>query len=157
MKTLIILIGNIGTGKTTFIETNKLVEKGYVVIARDRLRYLIGGGKYIFNPKYEPIIWETELLLFQGFVKVGANIVVDEVGVSKEVRARYISFAKSYKYQIVAIEMSKLTKAEAVDRRMKNPHQQCDRKLWENIWEKFNKLYETPENSEGFDYILKLP
>ena len=124
MKTLIILIGNIGTGKTTFIKTQQLVEKGYVVIAKDRLRYNIGGGKYIFNPKYESVIWEIELLMFQGFVRLGADIVADGVGVSKEMRARYIEFAKLYKYQIIAIEMSKLSKQDAVDRRMKNPHQQ---------------------------------
>ena len=156
MKNLIILIGNIGTGKTTFIKTQNLIEKGYVVIARDRLRYNIGGGNYIFNTKYEAIIWKTELFMFENFLKLGTNIVIDEVGVSKSLRKRYIPLAKKYKYQIVAIEMPKLTKEMAVNRRMQNPHQQNDRKLWEEIWEKFDAQYESPEYSEGFEHILKL-
>jgi len=53
-KELIILIGNLGTGKSTFAKT--LVEKGYINISRDSLRYMIGAGKYIFNKEFEQSI-----------------------------------------------------------------------------------------------------
>ena len=63
MKNLIILVGNIGSGKSTYAK--KYQKKGYIVIARDQLRYAIGGGEYIFNTKYEPLIWKTEYYLFK--------------------------------------------------------------------------------------------
>ena len=154
MKTLILLVGNIGSGKTTYIKNRKFVERGYVIIARDRLRYNIGGGQYIFNPEYEPIIWSTELYMFRRFLELGKNIVVDEVGISKKMRARYITLAKEYGYFITCAEMPRLSQKEAVDRRMNDPHGQPDRKLREQVWLKFDLQYEPPDVSEGFDIIF---
>ncbi len=39
---------------------------------------------------------------------------------------------------------------------MNNPHQQDDRKLWENIWDGFNAKYQSPTKKEGFDRIIKV-
>lgn len=153
-KELIILIGNIGSGKTTI--TRQYVQNGYVVIARDMLRYSIGNGKYIFDPKYESIIWETELFMYSSFLDLGVNIIVDEVGVTFSMRARYINEAKEQGYKITAIEMPRLSMEEAVNRRMNNPHSQPDRKLWEQVWSKFDAMYKEPIKDEGFDQIIRL-
>lgn len=154
MKRLIILIGNIGTGKSTFAKTYQ--KKGYVIIARDQLRYAIGNGRYIFNPRYELAIWRTELYLFREFIDLGVDILVDEVGMNKLMRKRYIRYAKNNGYKITAIVMPKLSKKVAVERRMKNPHGQPDAKMWAQVWEKFNKMYERPTKKEGFDLIKVL-
>ena len=153
-KELIILIGNIGAGKSTLAK--KYQKENYIVIARDQLRYAIGGGIYIFNYNYEPIIWKTEQYLFRKFVKLGVNIVIDEVGLTKAMRKRYILYAKRYNYKIIAIEFPRLSMKKSVNRRMNNPHGQDDRKLWESVWHKFNKIYESPKKSEGITKIIKL-
>jgi len=150
-KNLILMVGNIGTGKSTL--TKEYSKKGYVVISRDSLRYGIGAGKYIFDLEYEPTIWNTELFMFRNFVKLGVNIIIDEVGINRELRARYIKYAKSFGYTIIVIEMPKLTMNEAVNRRMNDPHGQPDRKLWEQVWTKFNNMYEKPVHDEGIDII----
>ena len=155
MKELIILVGNIGSGKSSF--TKKIQEnRQYVVISRDSLRYGIGGGNYIFNLEYEHIIWDAELFLFRSFVRQGVPLVIDEVGVSKELRKRYINFAKLHGYFIQAVVLPRISMEEAVDRRMNNPHGQPDRQIWENVWKKFEEMYEVPEISEGFDRIVDL-
>lgn len=156
MKSVIILIGNIGTGKTTLAQ--KYVNKGYIIIARDGLRYIIGNGNYIFNRKYEPAIWSTELLMFKEFLQLSCNIIIDEVGLNKSMRQRYLTILKYYypKYKVIAIELPKLKMEEAINRRMKNPHQQNDRKLWIKIWKKFDKIYQSPTKKEGFDKIIRL-
>ena len=153
-KELIILIGNIGAGKSTLAKG--YVEQGYVIIARDALRYGIGGGKYIFNLDYEPLVFATELYMFKKFVDIGVKIAIDEIGISKEMRKRYIHYAKRAGYNITAVVLKKLSKKESVDRRMQNPHGQFDRKIWDIIWEKFDKLYEFPTKKEGFNTIIKL-
>lgn len=154
MKKLIIMVGNIGSGKSTL--TKKYQKEGYVIIARDQLRYAIGGGDYVFNLDYEPIIWNTELYMVDNFIDLEANILVDEVGITKAMRARYITPAKDKGYKITVIVMPILSKKESVNRRLQNPHGQYDRKLWNGIWEKFNKLYELPSKEEGIDEIIHL-
>jgi len=153
-KELIILIGNIGSGKSTYVKQYQ--EKGYVVVARDQLRYAIGGGTYIFNLDYEPTIWNTEIYIFRQFARKGVNLIIDEVGLSKEMRARYIGFAKKLGYTITTIEMPHLPMAEAVTRRMANPHGQPNWDLWAGVWTKFEGLYEEPTKDEGIDKIIKL-
>ena len=153
-KELVILIGNIGSGKSTL--ARKYIEKGYVAIARDYLRYAIGEGKYIFNPDYEPIIWGTEQFMFKRFIELGINIVVDEVGVTRRLRKSYIPYAKEHNYKIIAMILPRYSQEEAVNNRMKDPHGQNNRYLWESVWEKFDAIYKEPTKEEGFDEIKKI-
>lgn len=150
-KQLIILIGNIGSGKSTL--ARKYIERGYVAIARDYIRYAIGEGKYVFNPQFEPIIWKVEQYMFNRFIELGVNIVVDEVGVSRRMRKAYIPYAKENNYKIIAIVLPRYTQEEAVNHRMKDPHGQNNKQLWENVWEKFDAIYTKPTKEEGFDEI----
>jgi len=154
METVIVLVGNIGAGKSTLC--HKLVNAGYVVIARDKLRYMIGNGKYIFNPNLEQAIYNSEQRTIEEFMKLKVNIVVDEVGVSKKFRANYLSLGKRYNYKVVALVLPRLNKEDSVDRRMNDPHGQPDRKLWESVWEKFDRIYVEPTLEEGFDKVIKL-
>lgn len=152
-KELVMLVGNIGSGKTTTCK--KYQQKGHIVIARDRLRYNIGGGQYIFNKKFEPIIFSTELHMLENFMEIGVPIIIDEVGISKLIRMRYILLAQNYGYKIKCHVMSQLTMKEAVDRRMQDPHGQYNRKIWEKVWLNFQSKYEEPSLEEGIDKIIK--
>jgi len=153
MKELIILVANIGGGKSTI--TKKYQKNGYIVISRDTLRYAIGGGNYIFNYDHESIIFRTEFYMLEAFMEIGANIVVDEVNINKLMRLRYINLAKDYGYKVKCHLLPKLTMKESVNRRIKCPHGDYTRKVWENIWKNFNNQYEKPTLSEGFDEIIK--
>jgi len=156
MPQLIILVGNIGSGKSTLVQ--EYIKKGYIVISRDSLRYGIGGGQYKFDYDLEPVIWETELTMFKLFLLLGKNIIIDEVGISKLMRKRYLDIVRLPfypNYSVICIEMPKLSRKEAIDRRMKDPHGQPDRQIWEDVWEKFNNQYETPTKEEGFNKIIR--
>jgi predicted kinase len=156
-KRLVILIGNIGSGKTTLAK--RFVEKGYVVISRDALRYMIGGGKYIFDKQLELSVWAAERAIFEIFVEAGLNIVVDGAALSKRLRGGYFStldIVDVWDYKCIAVVLPRLSMSECVERRMKDPHQQNDKNLWEGIWEKFDSQYEEPSLDEGFDKIIQL-
>ena len=153
-KRIIILVGNIGCGKTTI--AHEYIDNGYVAISRYYLRYAIGEGKYIFNRDYESIIWKTEQYMLTKFLEEGVNIVVDEVGVSKKLRKGYIKLGKKFGYSVEAVVLPRLSMKEAVGRRMKEPHGQFDRELWQNVWTRFNKMYKDPTHEEGFDSIIRL-
>ena len=150
-KQLIVMVGNIGSGKTTVCK--KLKDKGYVIISRDALRYMVGAGTYVYDEKLEMAIFESEDSIIRSFMRLGVNIIVDETGICKKYRESYLKLAKTYGYYSSAYVMPKLSMKESVDRRMNNPHDQADRKIWEGVWKKFDNLYEEPTREEGFIVI----
>jgi len=152
---IVLLVGNIGSGKTTLVK--RILSKGFshVVISRDALRYMIGAGRYRFDSNIESAIWDSELNIVKNFMNLKQNLLIDEVGLSKSMRKRYIDLAKQFDYDVTVIELPKFSKRVSVNHRMKDPHQCPDRKLWEGVWEKFDKLYERPTKSEGFAKIIR--
>jgi len=153
-KNLILLMGNIGSGKSTY--SKKYQKKGYIILSRDNLRYAIGGGKYIFNVDYEPIIKKTDLYMFKKFVESEVNIVLDETNVNKEMRKKYIPYAKKRGYRITVIELPRFCKEESVKRRMKKSHGKFPKYIWEKVWTNFDKLYERPSLAEGINHIIHI-
>ena len=150
-KKLIILVGNIGSGKSTI--TKRYIKEGFICVSRDGLRYMIGGGQYIFNENLEPIVWDTELYIFKQLLKKGVNIIVDGAEINRSIRERYIHLAKQYGYIIEALVLPKLSRSKCVKNRMKNPHGQPDPQLWKQVWNRFHKMYEKPKFDEGIDLI----
>lgn len=155
MSKILIMVGNIGSGKTTWIKKFlKKTKEKYVVMSRDDIRYMIGGGTYVFDLELEPAVWESEKQIIKTFMKLGINIIVDEVGVSPKMRKRYIKLANQFKYKKYVIKLPYLSQRISVNRRMKNPHQQPNRKLWEDVWTKFDKVYDYPNKKEGFHQVI---
>ncbi len=153
-KKMIVLVGNIGTGKTTLCQ--KLVKQGYEVISKDAIRYMLGGGKYIFDTRLEASVMLSEKDLLLNFTKLGANIIVDDCNISQRLRKHTITIGKSNGYHITAYILPRLTMKECVDRRMVQPHDQNDRKVWERVWQNFEMAYEIPSIDEGFDKIIHM-
>ena len=154
LKELIILIGNIGSGKSTLSDTYQ--KDGHIVISRDSLRYAIGGGNYVFNLEYETALLKAEQVLFTEFLEMGKDIIIDAVNSSRMTRTRYILPAKEKGYIIKAIELPKLSKQESVDRRLNDPHGNFSKETWEEVWEMFDGIYQSPSIEENFDLINNL-
>jgi len=153
-KNLVVMVGNIGSGKSTLVK--KYIKQGYVCLCRDALRYMIGAGDYIFDPnKTEPLIFRLERVMLTVMMQGGFDIVVDEVGVSRWMRKPYLSRVKDHGYKATAHVMPRLSKALSVKRRLQNNHGNQEKKIWEEVWEKFNKAYEPPTKEEGFHQIIK--
>ena len=78
------------------------------------------------------------------------------LGLFNKLRKKYIKVGKEFGYSVEAVVLPRLNMKEAVSRRKKNPHGQPDKKLWEEVWIHFDKIYKDPTHEEGFDSILKL-
>lgn len=150
MKELVILVGNIGSGKSTL--SKQYAEKGYVIISRDALRYMIGGGKYRFDPIIEPGISAGNLSLIQIFMELGESIVIDETNLLRRIRFNYLALADQFNYKKKAVVLPYLSKEESVKRKMQNPHDTKQEK-WEELWEKFDSIIEFPTVEEGFNSV----
>ena len=151
---IIIMVGNIGSGKSTLCK--EYAEAGYIVISMDSLRYMIGAGQYIYNKELEQAIWDSEKSIIRHFMGLKKNIIVDNTSMSDKTRKTYLWLAKQHKYRTVALVMPRLSEKECIDRRMTNPHGQPDRELWESVWTRFHFQYVEPTRKEGFDKVIKL-
>ena len=151
-KEIIVMVGNIGSGKSTLVK--KYANTGYVIVSRDSIRYGIGAGTYTFDLGLEPAVKEAEDATISSFMKLGVNIVIDEVGMSVFMRKNYLSLAKKYGYTAIACILPTLSMKVSVDRRMQDPHGQYNRLLWEVIWKNFDSMYECPSIKEGFKSIV---
>lgn len=149
-----VMVGNIGSGKTTLVKKILVDHPDIVVISRDALRYMVGAGKYVFNSELESHIFEAARSMIQ-LVMQGEkfDILVDETNISVKNRRDYLDLAEWFGYEAIAIEMPHLCKKICVDRRMRDPHDQDDRSIWEGVWDKFNAIYEGPTKEEGFSRI----
>ena len=152
---LVILVGNIGTGKSTVSKGYAI--DGYYIICRDSLRSMLGAGRYIFEKDTEEAIHDSTTNLFIHLLLQRKNIVIDETNMDKRTRKRFISIAKyDYKYKkITAVIMPQLSKEDCIVNRMKDTLRGTPLHIWEEVWEKFNKRYQEPTLDEGFDEIIK--
>lgn len=152
-RKIIFMVGNIGSGKTTFV---KQLNGKYVVVSRDKLRYMIGNGEYVFHSNLEPAIWDGEIALFIKLLTTGINIVIDEVNTNKFMRSRYLQEIHDCEipYTKIAVLMPWLSKRICVDRRMADPHGNFTEADWSKVWEKFDSQSIRPTEEEGFDLIV---
>jgi len=152
---LLILVGNIGSGKSTFAK-DFCKKNNYICISRDSLRSMIGVGEYIFNTSYEPYLKKAMLELVERFMRGRFNIVIDEVNISRSSRAPLLALARSFAYQPVAYVLPELHKEESVARRLSANHGDERKETWDMIWERFNESYEYPTEEEGFCHVRML-
>jgi predicted kinase len=153
LKYFVVLVGNIGAGKSTLAKS--LVGKGFIVCCRDALRYMIGAGNYRFDPNIEPALADAHDNMLEGFLSNDLNVIVDEVNVQSTRRYHLDLIAQHYEnYVSIAIVLPKLSMAESVKRRLKNEHGKFGKKVWEGVWNRFNKLYSDPSEKEGFNYVF---
>ena len=151
MKRLIILVGNIASGKTTLVKD--LVKLGYLVLSRDDIRYMLGGGEYIWDTNLEKIIKDIQLSLLRKIVRKKYDVVIDGTNMSMMSREDALAIANKAGYETIAYVMPKISKKKSVERRLANNHGNTTKKQWEDIWLKFDMWYEEPTHEEGFNKI----
>ena len=152
--TLVLLVGNIGAGKSTL--TKELANQGYLILSRDSIRYMIGGGEYRFGDETEPIVRSVTLAALEVMAIAEKHVVLDETSMSPRIRSTFINVVKRYDYNVIAIILPKLSMEESVARRLRNPHGQPDKALWERVWTMFDHMYVEPSKKEGIHQIIKL-
>lgn len=151
---LILLVGNIGSGKST--KAREFAKQGYKVICRDQIRTMLAGGGYLFDPYMEIYINTALDQLFRSLVKFGADLVIDQTNMDKNTRKHYIDYAEQFGYTVKAYVMPALIKETCVFRRMYDNRREMTEEKWGEVWEHFNKKYEEPSKKEGFDEIVKI-
>lgn len=150
---LIIMIGNIGSGKSTI--ARQYSSQGYIVVGRDELRSMLNGGKYQFRSQLEPVIQAGVVAMLESLMDQGHNIVLDQTSMSQNNRRMFIQLGKDYGYDVFAFVMPVIEMSECIRRRMQDASRNMDLDAWARVWTRFDESYEEPTVQEGFDDIIE--
>lgn len=152
MKEIVIMIGNIGTGKST--RALELAHKGYVIINADAITTMIGGGDYtLYDIKKKLIYKDAEYHIANISLQNNFSVVIDNTNMSKKTRARWVELGIKHEAYIVACNYGIGSKS-SLNRRLKEP-KGISKEQWISVHDKFQKEYDPPEFSEGFNIIFK--
>jgi len=167
---LIIMVGNIASGKTTWIKNYLAAKsteelKNWIVLSKDDLRRMIGAGKYIFDEKLEPIIYLSIFDLLSNFMYEDVNIIIDETNMDKETRKGYLHLTKKYNslgydYETIAVVIPKISMDHAVKRIAQREGvlgwAEAPKEDWIRAWKRKQGKFEIPTKEEGFNEIWKV-
>ena len=101
MRTLLLMRGAMGAGKSTFIQQNNLEP---YVIEPDLLRMMITSpvlnqnGSFTISQNKDKEVWDTVINLLENRMKNGDFTVIDATHMSSKLTKKYIELADRYKY-----------------------------------------------------------
>jgi len=147
MRTVYILCGFPGSGKSTW--ARKMVESGgkIAVINRDSIRTMFGAGKYIYDKYLEIAVKNVSVLCLRHLLTAGYDVIIDETNLTKDKRRDLIEEANSgIECNILIIWFTESEKN--LDRRMNDPRG-YPREKWDEVISGMKKIFEPPEESEG--------
>ena len=110
-KYLFLITGASGSGKSTLAEkiqdnTKGLIEPISEICEADEFWYILGKGKYAFNPK---LLWKAHKWCQDNareLMAMGLNLIVSNTNVKSSDRKPYFDMAKEYDYKVVYIHLT---------------------------------------------------
>jgi len=149
-----ILVGNIGSGKSTI--AHKLALKGMSVVNMDSIQESIAGGIYgAYDPDKKNIYHDIEETAIKASLSEGISVCIDRTNMDKKRRARFINIAKEFTNNINCYDFGAGTEKQ-LDKRIVNGRG-IPAETWEKVYAFMKKTYEKPDLSEGFSNIIIPP
>ena len=153
----IVLIGNIGDGKSTWAKNYVKEHPGTVIVNKDSIREMLL-GEYKYDKAYEPLVHETSYACATFALTSGFDVILDETNINVMQRTKLIgdinrAFMRPFLIQYVLFARSE----EGLRRRLQEPRGYAAEK-WTEVWNNFNALYEAPDQTkEKFDFLEEIP
>lgn len=162
-KNIYVLVGNIGSGKSTWTRNQKQIWKEcgetYAIVSRDNIRYAFGDGDYLFDRNLESLVSITCTDYFESCILLGIdNIVIDETNMSASRREDlfevYDCLPKTDVYSFIAVVFEDYGVDEHVRRRLSSNHGNTTKEKWIEVYNGLKNSYDPPTKKEGFDRIV---
>lgn len=156
MAKLILMVGNIGTGKTTSASRLMKDDRNILTMSDDAIARMLNDGHYgpdIFTQKHWPLYSEIKGTCARLALNAGFNIIIDGTHMTECKRVRFIDIADEFNAKVIVYlhEDSK----EGLKRRLADPRGSA-LKIWRQVHERFENEYEPPTLGEGIDQIIRV-
>lgn len=158
MQKLIILVGNIGLGKSTF--ARKLADEGAMVVNLDSIVTMLHGGNYKgYREDWKEVYKGAQIDIMQQAVISSLDIIIDNTNMKRKGRVRLISkFCQCVggftEKKIICYDFGSGTE-EGLDRRMGTPYGH-EPEYWKDVYKLKKEQYERPSLEEGFDETVDM-
>lgn len=141
MRTLLLVRGAPGCGKSTFIEKNNL--KKFTLCA-DEIRILIQSPEMLLNgnfgisQKNDTKVWSILFEILEDRMSRGEFTVIDATNSKTKEMTRYRELAKAYRYRIYCVDFTDLPIEECKKRNSQRPeYKQVPEEIIENCYKRF--------------------
>lgn len=177
MRTLILMRGAPGCGKSTWIKQNGL--SNYALSA-DAIRSLFASptldahGKPVISQKNEKIVWETLFTMLERRMQCGDFTVIDACNSKTREMSRYKDLANHYRYRIYCLDMTDIPMEETLRRNaMRTPMKIVPQDYIEKVYSRFQtqnipsgirritvddwgQVFSTPFDLSSYDRIMHI-
>jgi predicted kinase len=173
-----ICVGLPGSGKSTWsrakVEEDRLrrqlrgsslidISRGTVIISNDYFRTMLTGS-YLFDHRYEKLVQESSQYVLVRSLKMGFDVIYDEIGITKVDRSIIIAAVESisshcrkvcvwFRDRSVDDSGNVIDADYYLNRRMQDSRG-VSRERWRVIIDEMKSKFEVPDMSEGFDEII---
>ena len=142
MRTLLLMRGAPGSGKSTYIERNNL--KKYTLCA-DEIRLLIQtpimqtNGNFAISQNNDNKVWAVLFDILEARMQRGEFTVIDATNSKTKEMTRYRDLAKAYRYRIYCVDFTDLPIEICKERNKQRPeYKQVPDEVIDKIYSRFN-------------------
>lgn len=160
-RKLIILVGNVASGKTTWIKEYlkyaKKINETTIVLSKDAIRRMMGAGDYVWDKSLESTVHDCLIEMMRMFMFTKINIIYDETNMRKTTRSNYLHMANLLGYEAIAVLMHHITLDETIRRRCQNKDSAWgfSKEVWSKVYKRKNRAFDEPTVDEGFKEIWR--
>ena len=149
-----ILVGVPGSGKSTWMLSQEILDNRYVASTDAIIEQIAGGFNMTYDEGFKDLIKFAEKLMWKElteFAEAGERIYIDRTNLSVKSRKRYIDFLKPYGYEFDAV-VFETPEGEEWKRRLNRP----GKTIAAHVLESMADNIEIPTMDEGFTNITFL-
>ena len=148
------LIGNIGSGKSTWATKQIESEKDTVIVCKDAFRTCIN-NKYIFDPLQEPVIHHLTVTAIVQFLLHGFSVICDETNIYKQGRMSILKEIKKHVKKVTIVYVYFFDHGNNIEWRMRDSRG-IGREVWERVYNNKKTRIQEPTQDEGYDVLLTI-
>lgn len=153
MRTLVLMRGAPGSGKSTFIKKNNLE---HYTLCTDDIRIMCGckqyapDGKYTISQSLNKQAWRILYTMLEERMKLGAFTVIDATHSTEKEMRGYKELIDKYRYKVFVVDMTDVSIEELKDR---NVERESYKQVPEEVIDKFSKRFESEKVPRGYTVI----
>lgn len=154
MPKLVVLIGNVASGKSTYCK--QAAAHGSIIVNDDSITNAVHAGLYTqYDKSLKPLYKSVENTIIQLGLALGRNVIIDRPNIRRASRRRYIGLAHSLDAIVELVMFPREIPEIHAQRRANHDARGYNYDYWLKAAQVFDTKFEPPTADEGYDEITQ--